>query len=258
MTEHGVPLVSIVMPAYNAEMYIEAAIRSVQTQTHKNWELLVLDDCSRDGTKQIVEKMAAQDSRVRLLCNEKNMGVARTRNRGLDLCRGDYVALLDSDDIWRPEKLEKQLALAKKENGDIVYCSYAIIDEHGNRKCEDFIVPPATSLKKLLAKNVIGCSTVMLSGKAVGEYRFPTDFYHEDFALWLDMLKAGKKAVGHQEVLVDYRVHSGGRASNKVNSAKRRWRIYRSFLGLSLVESSWYLARYAVSGMIKYRPKSGK
>lgn len=258
MTDSSTPLVSVVMPAYGAEAYIEAAIASVQAQTHENWELLVMDDCSPDGCARIAEAMAAKDSRIRLIRNEKNMGVARTRNRGLDLCRGDYVALLDSDDLWRPEKLEKQLALAKKEQADIIYCSYAIIDEHGKQKCADYIVPAQTNLKKLLVKNVISCSAVMLEKQTAQAFRFPTDYYHEDFALWLDMLRSGKKAVGQQEVLGDYRVHSGSRASNKAGSAKRRWKIYRSFMGLSLAESSWYLGQYALAGFMKYLPKQGK
>lgn len=191
MTDRFNPLVSVIMPAYGAEAYIEEAIASVQAQTYENWELLVLEDCSPDRCAQIVEDLAREDSRIRLLRNEKNMGVARTRNRGLDLCRGDYVALLDSDDLWRPTKLEKETAKT---------------------------------------------------------YRFPTDYYHEDFALWLDMLRGGRKAVGQQEVLGDYRVHSGSRASNKAGSAKRRWKIYRSFMGMSFVSSSWYLMRYALAG----------
>lgn len=107
-------------------------------------------------------------------------------------------------------------------------------------------------------KNVISCSAVMLEKETAKTYRFPTDYYHEDFALWLDMLRAGKKAAGQQEVLGDYRVHSGSRASNKAGSAKRRWKIYRSFMGMSFVTSSWYLMRYALAGMLKYLPKSGK
>lgn len=127
MTDRFNPLVSVIMPAYGAEAYIEEAIASVQAQTYENWELLVLEDCSPDRCAQIVEDMAREDSRIRLLRNEKNMGVARTRNRGLDLCRGDYVAFLDSDDLWRPQKLQKQLALAKKGTGRhhlLLLCHY--------------------------------------------------------------------------------------------------------------------------------------
>ena len=126
------------------------------------------------------------------------------------------------------------------------------------KKCADYIVPAKTDLKKMLVKNVISCSAVMPEKETAKTYRFPTDYYHEDFALWLDMLRAGKKAAGQQEVLGDYRVHSGSRASNKAGSAKRRWKIYRSFMGMPFVTSSWYLMRYALAGMLKYLPKSGK
>lgn len=249
------PLVSIVMPAYCAEKYIEAAIQSVVDQTYTNWELLVLDDGSQDNTIQIVQALAKQDSRIRLYQNERNMGPAKTRNRGLDLSQGDYTAFLDSDDIWHADKLEKQVALAEREHADIAYCSYAIIDGNNSKRCNDFLVPSRTDLKGLLKKNVIGCSTVLLSRATVGDFRFSTDYYHEDYVLWLSMLQTGKKAVGLEEVLVDYRFHASGRAANKASSAKHRWHIYRSFLGLSVVQSLYYLSHYALNGIVKYRPK---
>lgn len=249
------PLVSVIMPSYNATDYIEEAIRSVQAQTVKNWELLVIDDCSRDETCQIVRRMAAEDSRIRLVVNEQNMGTARTRNRGLDLCRGQFVALLDSDDIWYPNKLEVQLELAEREQGDIMYCSYSIVNLQGQKRCDDFIVPPVADLELMLVKSVISCSTALLRREALGQNRFPVDFYHEDYAFWLDLLRKGLKAVGNPEVLGAYRVGDHSRASNKLASAVRRWRIYRKFLKLSLWKSAGYLGRYAFAGIVKYRKK---
>ena len=122
------PLVSVIMPAYNAEKYIGEAIASVCAQTYKNWNLLILDDGSADRTVEIAESYAQQDARIQVLCNPQNMGVARTRNRGFDLAQGEWIALLDSDDRWRAQKLEKQLAVARSSDADIVYCSYAMID----------------------------------------------------------------------------------------------------------------------------------
>lgn len=249
------PLVSVIMPAYNAQEYIEAAIRSVQAQTVEDWELLVIDDCSVDQTRRVVETMARSDSRIRIILNEENMGTARSRNRGIELRRGRYVAFLDSDDQWRPRKLELQLALAKEKNADIVYSSYAIVDQYGEKLCNDFVVPPTTSLKAMLCRNDIGCSTVLLSERAAAQYRFLESFYHEDYALWLKILQDGMIAVAVPEVLVDYRYHTDSRASNKLSSAKRRWRIYRDLVGMSLVQSSWYQLRYAFNGVWKYRRK---
>lgn len=249
------PLVSVIMAAYNAVTYIKAAIQSVQAQTVTDWELLVIDDGSKDETAALVSELARQDSRIRPISNAQNMGTARSRNRGLDLARGQYVAFLDSDDQWYPDKLEKQLILAKEKNADIVYASYAIVDEQGNKRCPDFVVPEAVDMKSMLIRNDIGCSTVMLSGAMVEKYHFCPDYYHEDYALWLEMLKAGAVAVGVTDVLVDYRYHSSSRAANKIGSAKCRWRVYRDALGMNVITSSWYLMQYAFGGIWKYRKK---
>lgn len=249
------PLVSVIMPAYNSEIYIESAIRSVQAQTVDNWELLVLEDGSKDSTPEIVAKLAAEDERIRLLPNEENMGPARTRNRGMDLCTGKYIAFLDSDDIWYPDKLEKQLALAEEYEADIMYCSYAIVDSQGKSRSADFIVPPQADLKYMLVKSVFSCSTAMLRRSSVGDSRFPVDFYHEDYAFWLALLQKGLVARGTPEVLAAYRVSENSRASNKLASAVRRWHVYRKFLHYSFFRSAWYLSRYAFAGVLKYRKK---
>ena len=249
------PLVSVVMPSYNAAAYIEEAIRSVQSQTVQDWELLIIDDRSDDGTLKIIDKLAAEDQRIRLVVNEKNLGAARTRNKGLDLCRGKYIALLDSDDIWYPEKLEKQLTLAEQTGGDIIYCSYAIINQMGTPRCDDFIVPPEADLELMLVKSVISCSTAVLRRSTLADNRFPVDFYHEDYAYWLDLLQKGLKAVGTPDVLAAYRVSDHSRASNKLASAVRRWRIYRKFLKYPFWRSLGYLRKYAFAGLVKYRKK---
>ena len=247
------PRVSVIMPGYNCEKYIGAAIGSVQNQTMGDWELIVVDDCSQDDTCRIVEELAASDARIRLVRNEKNMGPAGSRNRGLDLAAGQFVALLDSDDLWRPEKLEKQLRLAEEKKADIVYCSYAIVDENGAKRCEDFIVPPQTDLEGMLVKSVISCSTVVLSRQLIQNHRFPSEYYHEDYALWLRLLQCTGKAWGITEVLADYRVQSNSRAANKLRSARHRWAVYRKLLNMSLPRSVYYLTKYAMAGFRRYR-----
>lgn len=138
------PLISIIMPAYNAEKYIGAAIVSVLSQTYKNWELLILDDCSSDHTVEIAESFTTIDSRIQLLRNPKNIGVAKTRNYGLYISKSKWSALLDSDDVWHQDKLEKQLAIAQSSDADIIYCSYSMIDENAEH-LSDFIVPETAS-----------------------------------------------------------------------------------------------------------------
>ena len=250
---HNMPSVSVIMPAYNAEKYVEAAIRSVMAQTVTSWELLVLDDGSKDRTAQIVQQLAMEDPRVRFLPNAANIGCAGTRNRGLDLCQGEYVAFLDSDDIWHPQKLETQLALAKDSGADLLYCYYAIVDAEGAPAKDDYLVPARVDFSDLLRENVIGCSTVMLSRALVDRYRFTTDFYHEDYVLWLQILRDGYQAAGSQEVLVQWRFLENSRSFNKRKSAKNRWRIYRNYLKLPLWRSVWCFLAYAYHALKKYR-----
>lgn len=247
------PLVSAVMPAYNAEQYIEEAIRSVQEQTMENWELIVVDDCSTDNTIQLVQSIGKDDDRIRLLLNQINQGAAASRNRALNECRGQYVAFLDADDVWRPEKLNVQIEKAEAAHADIVYTSYALIDECGKKHYHDFIVEEQTSFRKMLARNEIGCLTVLIRREILQQHLFPEDIYQEDYALWLTLLKEGYRAVGVTEVLADYRVRVGSRSFNKLKSAKNRWRVYRDYLKLPLIPSMKAMACYTFNGLKKYR-----
>ena len=246
------PLVSVIMPAYNSEQFIEKAIRSALAQTYSNLEMIVIDDCSKDSTVQIVQKLAQEDNRVRLIQNETNAGAANSRNKGMDCSRGAYVALLDSDDIWHPDKLQKQIKLAQESGAGLIYCSYAMVDEQGKKKCRDFVVNEHICLESMLRKNEIGCSTVLLRSDVLNQHRFSNEYYHEDYVLWLQLLKEGVQAAGIREVLVDYTLRNNSRAANKVNAAKRRWEIYRSFMGFSVIRSGFYLIQYAVLGVWKY------
>lgn len=248
--------VSIVMPAYNAERYIETAVRSVMAQTFTDWELIIIDDGSRDSTVDVIERLVREDTRIIFLRNETNMGVAKTRNRGMEQSHGRYIALLDSDDVWYPEKLEKQVGLAKETGADIVYCSYAIVDENGEKKCNDFIVPETTDYNASLVKSVISCSTALLSRHVMDRYQFDSTYYHEDLALWLQLLKDGCRACGVTDVLAVYRVMDGTRAANKLKSAAHRWQIYHELLGLPFGKSAMLLLEYGMLGLQKYRKRS--
>ena len=247
------PLVSIVMPAYNSEKYIGDAIQSVLDQTLGSWELIIIDDSSEDATADTAETYAKADDRIRLYQNAHNQGAAETRNTGMRLCAGTYVALLDSDDLWLPDKLARQVGLMETSGADIAYCSYSIIDEAGNKRCNDFIVPEYVDLELALVKSVISCSTAMFRREIAQNYIFPTEYYHEDLALWLTLLKDGKTAAGISDVLACYRIQDSTRASNKLRSAWNRWVIYRRHLKMSLVKSAALVVRYALLGLKKYR-----
>ena len=161
------PLVSVIMPAYNAEKYIEQAIRSVQKQTVRSWELIVVDDRSTDKTAEQIRRLAAEDMRIIPVYSETNHGAAESRNIALRQCRGEFVALLDADDVWHPQKLERELERARETDADLVYSSYAMIDEQGTRCFSDFIVEESTDLQSMLNCNTIGCSTVLMKAKVL-------------------------------------------------------------------------------------------
>lgn len=249
----GKPIVSVIMPAYNAQQYIEEAIGSVQGQTFSQWELIVVDDCSGDNTAQIVSQLAREDPRIYLHRNDENLGAAKSRNQGLELYKGAYVAFLDSDDLWHPKKLEYQIEHMGKTGADLGYTAYTVMDAQGRKVFQDYLVPSQVDFDGLLKENVIGCSTVMLRGEVGKKYRFSEEYYHEDYVLWLEMLRDGCTAAGLGEVLVEYRFHEQSKAGNKAKAAAMRWQIYREYLGLSLPKSLWYFSHYALSGLRKYR-----
>lgn len=251
--EETTPLVSVIMPAYNAEPFIAEAISSVLTQSISDLELIVIDDGSTDGTQRIVAELAGNDARICQIINEENMGVARTRNRGLELCRGKYVALLDSDDYWKPQLLEKMIARAEETGADIIYCSYELVDEQGQKLCNDFVAPPATTFEESIVRSVITCSTVLLTADLAKNNRFPTNIYHEDIALWFQILRDGGTARGVPEVLAAYRQRANSRSSDKLISAVRRWTIYRKHLKMPIGQSVHAMVRYAYHGLVKYK-----
>ncbi len=247
------PRVSVVTPVYNSALYLAETLDSVLAQSMRDWEMLLVDDGSTDDSLAVAEAYASRDPRIRVLRSERNLGVARTRNRGVAESRGDYIALLDSDDLWMPDKLEKQLALADSSGADMVYCSYALIDEQGKRCCEDFLVPPKTDFNSMLVRSVISCSTVLIRADCMKAHPFQLNCKHEDLVLWLELLRDGCRAAGCAEVLAAYRLHRGSRSSNKFQSAYGRWRVFRDNMGMSFCRSLGCFAAYAASALRKYR-----
>lgn len=247
------PLVSVIMPAYNAAPFIEEAINSVISQTVTDWELLVIDDCSTDDTSRIVEEIANCDNRIKLLINEKNMGAAGSRNRGLDIFQGRYVALLDSDDYWYPQMLEKMLMRAEETKADIIYCSYELVDEQGKKVCNDFLVPEKTSFRESIVRSVITCSTVLVTGELAKNNRFPMNMYHEDIAMWFQILRDGGIARGVSDVLAAYRQRANSKTANKLKSAGRRWNVYRKHLKMSILDCLVTMIQYGYYGLKKFK-----
>lgn len=247
------PVVSVVMPVYNAQRFLELAIRSVLEQSFADWELLLVDDASVDDSLSIAARYAELDPRIRLLRNKENIGVAETRNRGIRAARGTWIALLDSDDLWKPEKLEKQLELARDSGAELIYCSYALIDENGVSCCADFLVPEETNVDSLLQRSVISCSTALIRRDLLLEHPFCGEYTHEDLVLWLDLLQAGCRACGCREVLAAYRLSENSRSGNKLKAAAGRWLVFRRHMHLSLLRSSVLFLRYALAATQKYK-----
>ena len=180
------------------------------------------------------------------------LGAAKTRNRGLELSEGEWVALLDSDDIWHSDKLEKQLAVALNSGSEIIYCSYSLISSDG-QKISDYIVPTQTSYDDMLKESVFSCSTTLLAKSVVDNNRFSADYYHEDLVYWLQLLKNGYSASACCEPLADYRIVEGSRSHSELQSAKNRWEVYRKVEKLSLLKSLSVFLSYTARGLRKYK-----
>lgn len=249
------PLVSVIMPAYNAARFIEEAIQSVQAQTITNWELLVIDDGSKDESLRIAQQLAKDDIRISAISNAENMGVAKTRNRGIDMARGQYIAFLDSDDVWHPEKLARQIAVMQEKSADIGYCSYRIIGESGEQARADYLVPETARFEDILKENYIQCSAMLIRTEVLRKIHFNTEYYHEDYILGLDILRAGYCAAGCNETLLSWRYLENSRSFNKKKSAKNRWRIYRNYLRFPLLKCACLFSYYTIAGLRKYLRK---
>lgn len=246
-------LISVIMPAYNCEKYIENSVNSVLTQSYTNFELIIIDDASTDNTVNIVKNIMEKDTRVKLVKNVRNIGVALTRDRGIEHAEGEWIAFLDSDDIWRQEKLEEQMKVYEETNSNFIFTGSSFMNEEGEMYYRNFHVPRQVSYKQLLKQNVISCSSVMIKKEYLVKYKMQNDKIHEDFGVWLRVLKQEKiVAFGLNQPLIIYRIYKKSKSGNKFKSFVMTFRTYR-FINLNLIQSLYYLSWYSVTGLIKYR-----
>ncbi len=245
-------LVSVIMPAYNAEKYIRQAIESVQAQTYQEWELIVVDDASTDNTYTIVNEYCQEDSRIKLLCNSQNQGVSRTRKNGVEAAAGEWIAFLDSDDAWHPEKLEKQLEIQKEHNAKLIFTGSAFMDSEGNPLEWVLHVPKTIGYRQLLKQNLISNSSVLIEKRSYQECAVLADDMHEDFACWLRFLRKGNMAYGIDEPLLIYRLSAQSKSGNKLKAAKMNWKTYRT-VGLNSVLAIYYMGWYVAKSILKYK-----
>ena len=245
-------MISVIIPAYNNDRYLSEAVTSVLRQSYQNFEIFIIDDKSTDNTLSCARAFAEQDYRVRVIANHKNLGVAQSRNIGIEAADGDYIAFLDSDDIWMPDKLERQIAEMEINCLDLCYTAYGFMDAEGNISKKIYHVPQTTSLSEMLKENVIGCSTAVFRKHLSKQAKMREEYAHEDYVFWLELMQNGVCAGGINSPLAHYRKTNRGRSYNKLNTAKGRMHVYRDFLDLSLTKSALSFAAYAVNGAKKH------
>lgn len=244
-------LVSIITPTYNCGKFINETIKSVLNQTYKNWEMIIVDDCSTDDTEKVVLKF--DDERVKYHKLKINSGAAVARTTAMQLAKGSYMAFLDSDDIWTEDKLEKQLNFMKKNNYVFTCTSYEQIDENGNSLSKIINPVKKCSYNRLLLDCPVGNSTVMYDVKKMGKFEVPNIRKRNDDALWLQMLKKEKYIYGFNSILMKYRIRKNSISSNKLKVIKYHWILYREIEHLSILRSLFHIFYWCVIKVLKIK-----
>jgi len=242
------PVISVIMPAYNAEATISDSICSVISQSFADWELIVYDDGSADNTASVVEEIAVHEPRLRFYTGNTNSGVANARNAAINIAQGKWLAFLDSDDLWHKEKLEKQLHFAESTGAVITYTSTSYMNEHG--KVYNYVLPAKHILtyNNLLRSNIMSCSSVMVRRSAM--IPFPIGFMHEDYAVWMQIVKSVGHAYGLDKPLLVYRLSTRSKSSGRVRSARMIYFSYKQ-VGYTMLTALFLTVRYAFHSITK-------
>lgn len=242
-------LISIVIPVYNSEKYIKETIECILNQTYKNWEIIFVDDGSKDGSVDIIRDY--QDERMHLYQNEKNQGPAYTRNKGIEKARGRYLAYMDADDLCDADKLEKQICFMKKTGCAFCFTGYEFAGEDGKRNGKIVRIPEKMEYKDALKRTTISTITVMFDRKQISNevLYMPLDARGEDTATWWKILRHGYTAYGIDEPLSVYRRYGGSRSSNKLDAVCGTWKMYRRNEKLGILRSSYYFCCYILNAV---------
>jgi glycosyltransferase involved in cell wall biosynthesis len=245
-------LVTVITANYNAADFIVQTIESVLAQEYENWEMIIIDDLSSDGSIEIIQDYIKKDSRIRLIQLDKNGGPAVARNTGIKEGKGRYIAFLDSDDIWTKDKLNKQITFMQVNNIPFSYASYDLIDEDNNDKGE-FLVQGKVNYTDLLKTCDIGCLTAVYDTHILDKTEMPLILRRQDYGLWLRLLKKTEYAYAMEDKVGIYRLRKSSISSNKRKAAGYQWKIYREIEKLNIVSSVYYFLNYAIKGFFKYR-----
>lgn len=247
-------MISVIIPSYNSAQYVGQAVKSALNQTiQEEVEVIVIDDASGDHTQEAVKEISATMAKRSLIyCrNEKNLGVAETRNKGIRMAKGEYIAFLDADDWWDLEKLDIQADLIKKRDCPFVFSGRELMDANGEPTGKIIDVPNSASYKTLLLTNCVPCSSVLMKTSVAREFYMSHDELHEDYIMWLRVLKKYGEAFAVKKPLLKSRLSEGGKSRNKLESAKMHYKVYR-LMGIPAWKSIWFFLCYAVNGVRKY------
>ncbi|HEO98691.1 MAG: glycosyltransferase family 2 protein [Campylobacterales bacterium] len=245
--------VTIVTPSYNSEKFIAQTIESVLNQTYREWEMIIVDDKSTDNTVELIEPYAQKDKRIKYIVLEENSGPAVARNRAIEEAQGRYIAFLDADDLWMPQKLEKQITFMQRENIALSYTGYYRFEQSTDQIKDEITVPLKVDYHELLKQNIIGCLTAVYDTKIVGKVTMPLIRKRQDFGLWLKILKEVPYAYAINEPLAYYRIHNDSISSNKIISSQYNWKLYREVEKLPWYKALYYFAWYTYRSLLKYK-----
>lgn len=245
-------LVSIVTPVYNAERFISETIESVISQSYTKWEMILVNDCSNDSSVDIITNFSQQDSRIRLINLAENSGAAVARNAGIEHARGQYIAFVDSDDTWLPDKLSKQVEFMANNQYGFSYTDLALVDEAGEMLKERVGIPESFTYSELLKNTAIACSTVVIDRVIVGDFRMPLVRKGQDTATWLMLMRERQvNAYGLTQVLNHYRQVEGSISSNRIGALKRTWNTYYNLEKLPLPKALYYFGHYVFNAIAR-------
>jgi teichuronic acid biosynthesis glycosyltransferase TuaG len=244
--------VSIIIPTYNCEDFIGKTLDSVLKQTYENWEVIVVDDSSTDCSEGVIKEYMKNDSRIRYEKLPKNMGAALTRNRGVELATGKYLAFLDSDDVWFPEKLEIQIDFMRSKGALFTCTAYNKIDEEGNHLGKIRQVRKRSGYEDILKWNP-GNSTVVYDAEALGKIIIPDIRKRNDYVMWLSVVKKAGTLYGIPKLLGSHRIRSGSLSRNKANLVGYHWTVYREIEKLSVLKSAYLVFYWIVVTVFKLR-----
>ncbi len=246
-------LVSIITPTYNSEAYILETIRSVKQQTHTKWEHIIIDDGSKDGTRDILRDQQNKDPRIKLIFLEQNSGSAVARNRGIKVAQGRFLTFLDSDDLWFPNFINRSITEIKKSGIPFVFSSYKRSNEDLKFVYSDFIVPNTVTYKDILKTNSISCLTAFLDITQLGVKYMPNVRKRQDMGLWLKYLKEIPYAKGIKEPLAIYRIRQNSLSRQKSKLLKSQWYFYRQVEQLNFIQSLYFMMCWMYLGYKKYK-----